>query len=58
MDEKIITIENKILELNQLINNFKLENNLLNNKQKRKIYNQKYYQQKMKNKLNLICFNV
>ena len=56
MDEKIITIENKILELNQLINNFKLENNLLNHKQKRKIYNQKYYQQKMKNKLKSNMF--
>ena len=51
MDEKIEIIENKILELNQLINDFKLENNLLNNKQKRKIYNKQYYQQKMKNKL-------
>ena len=50
MDEKIITIENKILELNKLINDFKLENNLLNNKQKRKIYNKQYYQQ-MKNKI-------
>ena len=55
MDEKITTIENKILELNQLINNFKLENNLLNHKQKRKIYNQKYYQQ-MKNKLKSNMF--
>ena len=55
MDEKIITIENKIVELNQLINNFKLENNLLNHKQKRKIYNQKYYQQ-MKNKLKSNMF--
>ena len=34
MDEKIITIEIKISELNILINDFKLENNLLNNKQK------------------------
>ena len=53
MNEKIEIIENKILELNILINNFKLENNLLNHKQKRKIYNKQYYQQKMKNKLNL-----
>ncbi len=53
MDGKIEIIEKKILELNQLINDFKLENNLLNHKQKRKIYNKQYYQQKMKNKLNL-----
>ena len=52
MDGKIEIIEKKILELNQLINDFKLENNLLNHKQKRKIYNKQYYQQ-MKNKLNL-----
>ena len=56
MDGKIEIIENKILELNQLINDFKLENNLLNHKQKRKIYNQKYYQQKMKNKLKSNMF--
>jgi hypothetical protein len=49
MDEKIITIEKKISELNILINEFKSENQLLNQKQKRKIYNKKYYQQ-MKNK--------
>ena len=36
MDGKIEIIENKILELNQLINDFKLENNLLNHKQKKK----------------------
>ena len=56
MDGKIEIIENKILELNTLINNFKSENQLLNNKQKRKIYNQKYYQQKMKNKLKSNMF--
>ncbi len=50
MDEKIITIENKILELNILINEFKTQNQLLNQKEKRKIYNKQYYQQ-MKNKL-------
>ena len=55
MDGKIEIIEKKILELNQLINDFKLENNLLNHKQKRKIYNQKYYQQ-MKNKLKSNMF--
>ena len=52
MDEKIVTIENKILELTQLINNFKTENQLLNQKEKRKIYNKQYYKQ-MKYKLNL-----
>jgi len=50
MDEKIITIEKKISELNILINEFKSENQLLNQKQKRKIYNKQYYQ-KMKNKI-------
>jgi hypothetical protein len=52
MNEKIVTIENKILELTQLINNFKTENKLLNQKEKRKIYNKQYYKQ-MKYKLNL-----
>ena len=55
MNEKIEIIENKILELNILINDFKSENNLLNNKQKRKIYNKQYYQQ-MKNKLKSNMF--
>ena len=55
MDEKIITIENKILELNQLINDFKSENQLLNQKEKRRIYNKQYYQQ-MKNKLKSNMF--
>ena len=50
MDEKIITIENKILELNILINEFKTQNQLLNQKEKRKLYNKQYYQQ-MKDKL-------
>lgn len=54
MDEKILTIENKISELNLLINEFKSENQVLNQKEKRKIYNKKYYyKKKMKNKLNL-----
>ena len=52
MDEKIVTIEKKISELNILINEFKTENQLLNQKEKRKIYNKQYYKQ-MKYKLNL-----
>jgi hypothetical protein len=55
MDEKIITIEKKISELNILINEFKSENQLLNQKQKRKIYNKQYYQQ-MKNKIKSNMF--
>jgi len=47
MDDKIKVIENKIEELNKLINEFKLENQLLNNKQKRKIYNKNYYSKKI-----------
>jgi hypothetical protein len=52
MDVKIATIEKKISELNILINEFKSENQLLNQKEKRKIYNKQYYKQ-MKYKLNL-----
>ena len=48
MDDKILLIEEKILELNKLINEFKFENQLLDRKQKRKLYNQKYYQNKIK----------
>jgi hypothetical protein len=44
MNDKIVTIEKKISELNKLINEFKFENQLLNQKEKRKIYNKKYYQ--------------
>ena len=43
MDNKLKAIEDKIEELNKLINEFKLENQLLNHKQKRKIYNKNYY---------------
>ena len=39
MDDKVVLIEKKISELNKLINEFKSENQLLNQKQKRKIYN-------------------
>jgi hypothetical protein len=48
MDDKIALIENKILELNNLINQFKFENEKLDKKEKRKIYNKKYYQNKIK----------
>ena len=44
MDDKIVLIEKKISELNKLINNFKIENQLIDRKEKRKIYNKKYYQ--------------
>ena len=47
MDDKMRCIEDKIIELNKLINDFKLENQLLNKKQKRKIYNKNYYQKKL-----------
>jgi hypothetical protein len=47
MDNKLKVIEDKIEELNKLINEFKLENQLLNNKQKRKIYNKNYYSKKI-----------
>ncbi len=52
MDDKVVLIEKKISELNILINEFKSENQLLNQKEKRKIYNKQYYKQ-MKYKLNL-----
>ena len=44
MEDKVLLIEEKILELNKLINEFKFENQLLDRKQKRKLYNKKYYQ--------------
>ncbi len=44
MDDKVVLIEKKISELNKLINNFKIENQLIDRKEKRKIYNKKYYQ--------------
>jgi len=53
MDNKLKVIEDKIEELNKLINEFKLENQLLNHKQKRKIYNKNYYNKK----INLINHN-
>jgi hypothetical protein len=40
-------IEEKIIELNKLINDFKLEHQILNKKQKKKIYNKNYYQKKL-----------
>jgi len=48
MDNKVVLIETKILELNKLINEFKFENQLLDRKQKRKLYNKTYYQNKLK----------
>jgi hypothetical protein len=48
--EEIHRIENKRSELNLLINEFKSENQVSNQKEKRRVYNKKYYQQ-MKNKL-------
>jgi hypothetical protein len=36
-------IEAKIIELELLINEFKNKNNLLNKKEKRKLYNKNYY---------------
>ena len=44
MDDKVVLIEKKISELNILINEFKIENQLIDRKEKRKIYNKKYYQ--------------
>ena len=51
MDDKVLLIEEKILELNKLIKEFKFENQLLDRKQKRKQYNKKYYQKIKSNKL-------
>ena len=48
MDNKVVLIETKILEINKLINEFKFENQLLDRKQKRNLYNKTYYQNKSK----------
>jgi hypothetical protein len=54
MDEKIVSIEQKINELNILINDFKLQNQMLNKQEKRKIYNKKYYQKLKKSSINIL----
>ena len=41
MDEKVELIENKIIELESLINEFKSENQIFNKQQRRKNYNKK-----------------
>ena len=41
---KVVLIEKKILELNKLINDFKFDSQIIDKKQKRKIYNKNYYQ--------------